>query len=37
VAERFAILEAALITGAPITGWSEQASRDAISIALTPG
>jgi putative DNA primase/helicase len=30
VAERFAILEAALVTGAPITGWSEQASRDAI-------
>ncbi|EMD1657075.1 DUF927 domain-containing protein [Pluralibacter gergoviae] len=30
VAERFAILEAALITGADITGWSEQASRDAI-------
>ncbi|EMM0378344.1 DUF927 domain-containing protein [Pluralibacter gergoviae] len=30
VAERFAILEAALITGAGITGWSEQASRDAI-------
>ena len=30
VAERFAILEAALVTGASITGWSEQASRDAI-------
>ncbi|HID1011861.1 TPA: DUF927 domain-containing protein, partial [Enterobacter roggenkampii] len=30
VAERFAILEAALVTGSPITGWSEQASRDAI-------
>ncbi|WP_172620470.1 DUF927 domain-containing protein [Raoultella terrigena] len=30
VAERFAILEAALVAGAPITGWSEQASRDAI-------
>lgn len=30
VAERFAILEAALVTGAAITGWSEQASRDAI-------
>lgn len=30
VAERFAILEAALVTGTPITGWSEQASRDAI-------
>ncbi|VED46410.1 putative prophage protein [Raoultella terrigena] len=30
VAERFAILEAALVTGAPITGWSEQTSRDAI-------
>ena len=30
VAERFAILEAALVTGASITGWDEQASRDAI-------
>ena len=30
VAERFAILEAALVTGAPVTGWGEQASRDAI-------
>lgn len=30
VAERFAILEAALITGASITGWGEQVSRDAI-------
>jgi len=30
VAERFAILEAALVTGASITGWGEQASRDAI-------
>lgn len=30
VAERFAILEAALVIGASITGWSEQASRDAI-------
>lgn len=30
VAERFAILEAALVTGGAITGWSEQASRDAI-------
>ena len=30
VAERFAILEAALVTGSPITGWSEQESRDAI-------
>lgn len=30
VAERFAILEAALVVGAMITGWSEQASRDAI-------
>ncbi|HEM8806149.1 TPA: DUF927 domain-containing protein, partial [Klebsiella michiganensis] len=30
VAERFAILEAALVAGTPITGWSEQASRDAI-------
>ncbi|MCX9866464.1 DUF927 domain-containing protein [Klebsiella pneumoniae] len=30
VAERFAILEAALVKGASITGWSEQASRDAI-------
>lgn len=30
VAERFAILEAALVTGASITGWSEQACRDAI-------
>jgi putative DNA primase/helicase len=30
VAERFAILEAALVAGALITGWSEQASRDAI-------
>lgn len=30
VAERFAILEAALVTGSMVTGWSEQASRDAI-------
>ena len=30
VAERFAILEAALVIGSEITGWSEQASRDAI-------
>jgi len=30
VAERFAILEAALVTGTSITGWGEQASRDAI-------
>ncbi|HHO0430850.1 DUF927 domain-containing protein [Klebsiella pneumoniae] len=30
VAERFAILEAALVAGTQITGWSEQASRDAI-------
>lgn len=30
VAERFAILEAALVSGAAITGWTEQASRDAI-------
>ncbi|WP_436882847.1 DUF927 domain-containing protein [Enterobacter asburiae] len=30
VAERFAILEAALVLGMHITGWSEQASRDAI-------
>ncbi|VGC51853.1 putative prophage protein [Klebsiella pneumoniae] len=30
VAERFAILEAALVIGREITGWSEQASRDAI-------
>lgn len=30
VAERFAILEAALVLGMEITGWTEQASRDAI-------
>lgn len=30
VADRFAILEAALIAGQYLTGWSEQASRDAI-------
>lgn len=30
VAERFAILEAALVAGTQITGWGEQASRDAI-------
>lgn len=30
VAERFAILEAALVLSCHITGWSEQASRDAI-------
>lgn len=30
VAERFAILEAALVLGVEITGWTEQASRDAI-------
>lgn len=30
VAERFAILEAALVVGTMITGWGEQASRDAI-------
>lgn len=30
VAERFAILEAALVSGKAITGWTEQASRDAI-------
>ncbi|EAN5733591.1 DUF927 domain-containing protein [Salmonella enterica] len=30
VADRFAILEAALIAGLYLTGWSEQASRDAI-------
>jgi putative DNA primase/helicase len=30
VGERFAILEAALVLGMRITGWSEQASRDAI-------
>ncbi|WP_181946798.1 DUF927 domain-containing protein [Klebsiella variicola] len=30
VAERFAILEAALVTDSMVTGWSEQASRDAI-------
>ena len=30
VAERFAILEAALVLGVAITGWTEQASRDAI-------
>lgn len=30
VAERFAILEAALVVGCQITGWGEQASRDAI-------
>ncbi|HAF2131143.1 TPA: DUF927 domain-containing protein [Salmonella enterica] len=30
VADRFAILEAALIAGQYLTGWSEQASRDAM-------
>lgn len=30
VSERFAILEAALVLGRHITGWSEQESRDAI-------
>ncbi|EAR0000674.1 DUF927 domain-containing protein [Salmonella enterica] len=30
VADRFAILEAALIAGQYLTGWSEQASRDAV-------
>ncbi|EBQ4755160.1 DUF927 domain-containing protein [Salmonella enterica subsp. diarizonae] len=30
VADRFAILEAALIAGKYLTGWSEQASRDAM-------
>ncbi|MCE9875350.1 DUF927 domain-containing protein [Citrobacter freundii] len=30
VAERFAILEAALVLSCHVTGWSEQASRDAI-------
>lgn len=30
VAERFAILEAALVAGRHITGWGEQESRDAI-------
>ncbi|EJK8885137.1 DUF927 domain-containing protein [Salmonella enterica] len=30
VADRFAILEAALIAGQYLTGWSEQVSRDAI-------
>ncbi|EKY8314485.1 DUF927 domain-containing protein [Salmonella enterica] len=30
VSDRFAILEAALIAGQYLTGWSEQASRDAI-------
>ncbi|MEJ5073429.1 DUF927 domain-containing protein [Enterobacter ludwigii] len=30
VAERFAILEAALVAGSEITGWNEQVSRDAI-------
>lgn len=30
MAERFAILEAALVLGVAITGWTEQASRDAI-------
>lgn len=30
VAERFAILEAALVVGTSITGWSEQSCRDAI-------
>lgn len=30
VADRFAIMEAALLLGQEITGWSEQASRDAI-------
>lgn len=30
VADRFAILEAALIAGGSLTGWSEQDSRDAI-------
>ncbi|HEC7609236.1 TPA: DUF927 domain-containing protein [Salmonella enterica subsp. enterica serovar Muenchen] len=30
VADRFAILEAALIAGQHLTGWSEQASRDAM-------
>jgi putative DNA primase/helicase len=30
VAERFAILDAALVLSCHITGWSEQASRDAI-------
>lgn len=30
VGERFAILEAALVLGMPVTGWGEQESRDAI-------
>ncbi|MEH5014623.1 DUF927 domain-containing protein [Phytobacter diazotrophicus] len=30
VAERFAILETALVSGASITGWGEQSCRDAI-------
>ncbi|EGK3595290.1 DUF927 domain-containing protein [Escherichia coli] len=30
VGERFAILEAALVLGMPVTGWREQESRDAI-------
>jgi putative DNA primase/helicase len=30
VAERFAIMEAAMVLGAVITGWSEQQGRDAI-------
>ncbi len=34
VAERFAILEAALVTGTTITGWSEQACRDAIQYSF---
>lgn len=37
VGERFAILEAALVLGMPVTGWGEQESQDAISMALTHG
>ncbi|EGK6862575.1 DUF927 domain-containing protein [Salmonella enterica subsp. enterica serovar Glostrup] len=34
VAERFSVLEAALVLSCPVTGWSEQASRDAIQYSF---